>query len=208
MGESAPVTPRWANTARALVAMTSLCALGMMGCGFLSSGGNIWERFTIAAAFGFIGSMAATFGLVVVYYLKIRFNLSRLVRCRSPLTDKDFRSSSPELAGADLVVVHRVRQALANQFRSMGGDRFRCDDDLETDLHLRDLCFWGEWLETLTADLGIEEHEFARELESVPIKTLCDLVLLFDRLWRLSKATKCRNDHVQSHPIWDRTVDG
>lgn len=183
-------------------------AVGMLACGFLSSRGNIWERFTIASAFGTFGSMIAAGGMALVYYVKIRFELHTLVRCRAPLTDQDFISLSPRLKGVDRFVVHRVRQAAARQFRAIGGDRFHPEDDLETDLHLPDLSFWGEWLESVTDDLGIEEGELARELESGPIQTYGDLVLLFDQARRKSKGVKTPSDNVRSHPVWDRAIDG
>ncbi len=201
------MTPRWAGASKTLLAITSVCAVGMAVCGFLSSRGNIWERFTIASAFGFVGSMAAAAALALVYFVKIRSDMSRLLRCRAPLTDEDFICLSPKLKSVEPVVVHRVRQAAAKQFRSIGADRLHPSDDLETDLHLSDLTFWGEWLESITTDLEIQEDELDRELELVPIQTYGDLVLVFDRLWRHSKCAKTRIDAALSHPMSDRAVD-
>jgi hypothetical protein len=201
------MTRRWARTAATLLALTSVSAIGMAGCGFLSSRGKFWERFTIALAFGTFGSMIATLGMAAVYFAKIRFDLHRLVRCREPLADDEFVAMSPELKHVDPVVVHRVRQSAAKQFRSIGGDRFYPGDDLETDLHLSDVTFLGEWLLDVTTDLKIEEDELARGLESMPVRTYGDLVLLFDRSWRQSKAARSI-DGARSHTVWDRTLDG
>jgi hypothetical protein len=179
----------------------------MLGCGFLSSRGNFWERFTMALAFGWLGSMIATAGIALVYYVKIRSNLGRLVRHRRPLTDKDFTSLSPQLKGVDPFVVRLVRRTAAKEFRSIGGERFQPGDDLEADLHLSDLSFWGEWLEGLARDLGIEEDELAQGMESVTVESYGDLVLLFDRLARRSKGAKTPIDHVSSNLVWDRELD-
>ncbi len=202
------MTSRWARTSKTLLAITMVCTVGILGCGFLCSRGNRWERFTIASAFGMLGSMIASAGMALVYYLKIRSDLSRIVRRRAPLTDEDFISLSPQLKSVDPFIVHVVREAAAREFRSIGGDRFLAGDDLETDLHLSDLTLWGEWLEGLATDLGIEEDEFARELESVSVRTYGDLILLFDRLSRRSKGEKSASDHVRSHLVWDRALDG
>jgi hypothetical protein len=202
------MTSRWARTSKTLLASTVLCTFGVLGCGFLSSRGNLWERFTILSAFGMIFSMIATYGIALIYYLKIRFELNRLVHSRPQLTDPIFISFSPRLKGVDPFVVHLIREAAAKKFRSIGGERFQPDDDLEADLHLSDLTFsWGEWLEGVATDLGIEEDALDRGLESVPVHTFGDLVLHFDRLLRRSNGVKSPCDQVQSHPVWDDTLD-
>jgi hypothetical protein len=89
------MTSRWARTFKTLLASTAVSALGMPGCGFLSSRGNIWERFPIALLFGWLGSTIAGAGIALVYYVKIRSELGLLVRRRAPLTDEDFNSLSP-----------------------------------------------------------------------------------------------------------------
>ena len=58
--------------------LTSVSAVGMAGCGFLSSRGNIWEQFTIALAFGTFGLMFASLGIVAIYCVKVRFDPARL----------------------------------------------------------------------------------------------------------------------------------
>jgi hypothetical protein len=68
--------------------------------------------------------------------------------------------------------------------------------------------FWGEWLDGLTSDLGIEEAESARGLESMPLQTYGDLIMLLDRLLRQSNASKAPINHVASHALWDRALDG
>jgi hypothetical protein len=202
------MTLRWARTSKTLLASTVLCSVGVLVCGFLSSRGNLWERFTIISAFGMSCSMFATLGIALIYYLKIRFELSRLVYSRPQLADEAFIALSPWLKGVDPFVVHLIREAAAKEFRSIGGERFRPDDDLETDLHLPDLTFLGgEWLEDVATDLGIEEDELARALESVPVHTYGDLVLLFDRLSRRSNGEKSPCDQVERHPVWDEVLD-
>jgi hypothetical protein len=203
------MTSRWARTSKALLAITVVCTVGMLSCGFLSSRGNLWERFTIVSAFGVIFSMIATYGIALVYYLKIRFELNRLAHSRPQLTDQIFISLSPWLKGIDPFVVHLIRESAAKEFRSIGGERFQPDDDLEANLHLSDLTFsWGEWLEGVATDLGIDEDELARRLESVSVRTFGDLILLFDGLSRCSNGQKSSSDHDRSHPIWDHALDG
>ena len=81
-----------------------------------------------------------------------------------------------------------VRQTAAKELVLVGGNRFHPGDDLETDLYLSDLTFWGEWLEKVSRrQLEIEEDELALELESVSVRTYGDLVLLFYRLRRARK---------------------
>jgi predicted RND superfamily exporter protein len=55
------MTSRWAHASKTLLASTALCSVGALVCGFLSSRGNLWERFTIVSAFGMICSMIVTF---------------------------------------------------------------------------------------------------------------------------------------------------
>jgi hypothetical protein len=202
------MTSRWARTSKTFLASTVVCTVGVLGCGFLSSRGNLWERFTIVSAFGVSCSMFATLGIALIYYLKIRFELNRLVHSRPQLTDQTFISLSPRLKGVDPFVVHLIREAAAKEFRSIGGERFQPDDDLEADLHLSDLTFsGGEWLEGVATDLGIDEEELSRGSESVPVQTYGDLVLLFDRLsWR-SNGEKSPCDQVERHPVWDDILD-
>ena len=108
----------------------------------------------------------------------------------------------------DPLVVRLVREGAAKEFASIRGERFQPDDDLEADLHLSDLTFsWGEWLEGVATNLGIDEEELSRGSESVPVHTYGDLVLLFDRLSRRSNAEKSPYDQVERHPVWDDTLD-
>jgi hypothetical protein len=202
------MTGKWARSANMLVAITSASAVGMLVCGFLSSRGNIWERFLIALGIVLLGLMFAPLGVAATYYVKIRSDLYRMIRYRAPLADEEFIAMSPDLKGVNPSIVLRVRQSAAKQFRSIGGDRFYPGDDLETDLHLSDLTFWGEWLEGLTTNLNIEEHDLARGWESMPVRTYGDLVLLFDRLSRQSKGAKTPSELASSHPGWDSTLDG
>ena len=207
------MTSRWARTSKTFLASTVVCTVGVMGCGFLSSRGNLWERFTIVSAFGMIFSMIATYGTAapVLLHAEIRFELNRLVYSRPQLTDEAFIALSPRLKGVDPFVVHLIRGAAAKEFRSIGCDRFQPDDDLEADLYLSDLTFFGgDWLEGVATDLGIEEEELTRGSESVPVQTYGDLVLLFDRLWRLSRRSngeKSPGDQVERHPVWDDILD-
>ena len=201
------MTLKWARTAKTLLALASISAIGMAGCGFPSSRGNIWERFTVALAFVMFGSMSATLGIAAVYYVKVRFDLYRIIRCRAPLADEEFIAMSPELKHVDPSVVRWIRQSAAKQFRSIGGDRFYPGDDLETDLHLSDVTFWGEWLEDVTTSLKTEEDELVQGFEPMPVRTYGDLVLLFDRRWRQSKAS-LPNDGTRPHSVWDRELDG
>ena len=50
-----------------------------------------------------------------------------------PLTDEEFIALSPALKGAHPAVVNLVRPEVAKEFRSIGGERFHPDDDLEND---------------------------------------------------------------------------
>jgi hypothetical protein len=204
------MTARWALTFKILLAAIVVCAVGLLGCGFLSSRGNLWERLAIACGVGMGGWAIATYGLALVYYVRIRLDTSRRLRSRPPLSDKEFTALSPALEGVDPLLLNRVRETVAQQFRSIGGERFYPGDDLDDDLHLSDFSFWGEWLEDLAVGLGIEESAFDREFGSVPIKTYGDLVLFFDRLRRESRAkgTEHPIDRFRSHPVWDRALDG
>jgi hypothetical protein len=87
----------------------AVCAVGMLGCGFLSNRGDIWERHAIATLLGTVGSVIATFGLALVYYMKIRSDLSRHVGDRQPLMDGAFVALTAQLKAVDPLVVKRVR---------------------------------------------------------------------------------------------------
>jgi hypothetical protein len=202
------MTTGWARTFKALVITAVVGMVGVLGCGFLSSRDNIWERFAIASMFGMLGSMIATYGLALVYYVRLRLDLNRRFHSRAPLTDAEFIALSSALKNVDPVLVNLVRLNVAREFRSIGGERFHPGDDLETDLHLSDVTFCGDWLSTMPADLGIEQDEFERDLESVPIKTYGDLVLFLDRLWQQAKSVKAPSEDGRSHPIWDHALDG
>ena len=175
---------------QALATIAALNALGLLGFGFLSSRGNIWERLAIVSAFGMSGSFVAAYGLALVYYVKLRLELLPRFRVRVPLTDEEFIALSPALKGAHSAIVNLVRPEVAKEFRSIGGERFHPGDDLENDLHLSDVTLWGDWLYIMAADLGIDQDEFKRGLGTAPIRTYGDLILLFDRLWRQSACAK------------------
>jgi hypothetical protein len=203
-----PMTLRWARTFKTLVALIVVCTVGMLVCGFLSSRGNTWESFTIALAFGMSGSMAAALALALVYYVKLRIDLRRHFHGRAALTDSEFIALSPALKGVDPVLVYLVRQSIAKEYRSIGGDRYYPGDDLDADLHLADLTLWGDWLCTMAAELGIDDDDFERAQETVPIQTFGDLILFFNRYSRRSQDTKASIDKDRSHPVWDRALDG
>ena len=192
------MTARWALTSKSVLALTAVCAVGLMSSAFLSVGGDVWERLTAPFAFGTIGLTVATAAVAIVYFVKIRLPLSRHLRGRLPMTDVEFIAASNLLNGVDPYVVQKMRWTINREFRLLGATRFRPEDDLEVDLHLSDLTFWGEWLEDVTADLGIQEAELARELELARIQTYADLVLMFDRLRRRSNAAKRQNVSAQS----------
>jgi hypothetical protein len=205
------MTARWTRTFKSLLALNVVCAAGVLGCGFLSSRGDIWERFAIASAFGMGSSAITIYGLALTCYVALRFNLSHRVRRRLRLTDEQFIALSPSLKGVDPLMVNLIRQVFAKHYRSIGGKHFHPGDELEADLHLSDLAPSSEemWIDLAEA-LGVEGDELDRALESVPIKTYGDLVLSFDLLWRESRAKGTENpiDHVRSHPVWDRALDG
>jgi hypothetical protein len=158
--------------------------------------------------FGMLGSMIATYGLVLVYYVRLRLDLSRQFHRRAPLTDSEFIARSSVLKNVDHSLVNFVRQSIAREFRSIGGERFH-PDDLETGLHLSEVApFSGDWLDTMASELGIDQDLFERELESVPVQTYGDLVLFFDRLWQHAKCAKSPSENAWSHPVWDRALDG
>jgi hypothetical protein len=81
---------RWTYVVKSLLAICILCVIGLLVFGFLSSRGNVWERLTIASMTGLLASIAAMYGLVVIYYVILRPALRRHIKDRRPLTDQEF----------------------------------------------------------------------------------------------------------------------
>jgi len=61
------MTSRWERSLNSLLVLTVDCAVGTLGCRFLSNRGNIWERYAIASLSGLVGAVIATVGLASVY---------------------------------------------------------------------------------------------------------------------------------------------
>jgi hypothetical protein len=208
------MSARWAHTFKSLLAICILCIIGSLGFGFVSSRGDLWERFTIASAWGWCGSVAVLIALAVTCYIKLRFELRGRLRNRRVLTDQEFIDLSPSLKGVDPVLVSLVRRALAKQFRRLGGELFYPGDDFELDLKLSNLTFsLDEELEILAVTLagthGFDDEDFERELEMTPIQTYSALVVFLDRFWRRSrmKASERSIDRAWDHPLADRVLD-
>jgi hypothetical protein len=202
------MTLRWERTFKALVVTDAVCAVGMLVCGFFSSRGNVMERLVIGLSLGMSGSTFTALGLILVYLVQLRLELRRRFRGRALLSDSEFITLSPALKAVDPAVVNLVRQVAAKEFRSIGGDRFHPDDDLETDLHLSDVMLWSDWLGTLSAEMGIDEDNFMRAPEPGPINTFGDLIVYFNRYSRRSKGAKISTEGASSNPVWDRVLDG
>jgi hypothetical protein len=72
------MTVGWSRTFKTLAGIAGVSAVGMLGCGFLSSRGNMWQRFAIAFSLGMSGSMIAALGMALFYYMRIRNGMRRI----------------------------------------------------------------------------------------------------------------------------------
>ena len=194
--------------AQGLVAMSLICAIGVMAFGWVSTRGDVWERVCMVFAVGMFGSLIGALGLVVATYLKLRDELKRLAS-RPPLSDEEFTALLSDPAAADPELVGRVRALAAQVFRSFGGERFYPDDRLEEDLHLRDLAPFAtrDFCATLEESLDLEEDEIRGMMATKQVSSFGDLVLFASFLSAQSKPTGPMTNQELQSPVWDRALD-
>jgi hypothetical protein len=208
------MSARWVHTFKTLLAISILSVVGMLWFVLLSSRGNMWERLAIASGLGWIPWAALLIASMVYCYILLRLKLFARLGNRRCLTDQEFIDLSPNLKGVDPVLVNVVRQAVAKQFRRLGGELFYPEDDFETDLKLSNLTPWlDEELEILAVTLaethGFDDEDFERELKTTPIQTYSDLLVFLDGFWRRSKksASEKSIDLAWNHPLADPLLD-
>ncbi|APW62092.1 hypothetical protein [Paludisphaera borealis] len=197
------MSPARSRVAGRLIVAAIVFFLGSCAASFWSHTGNVWDRVTMGLFLGCFAAMSLLFMLVAATAARYRVDLWRLQR-RPALSDDAFIELLPCAGEVDEKAlkntVHTTRSLASESLGRFGGNWVRPTDRLEEDLHFSDLEPWiaEDFSYRLAKNLGVDENEIERMLNTRPIATFGDLIQAIAELAEVA---------ARAHPLWDRDLD-